>query len=56
MQKTIVTIATMIAGIALTAASAAPLPEAGPDDAGFSQRGLSRIDDFFAREQGACRR
>jgi hypothetical protein len=28
MKNTIVTIATMIAGIALTAASAAPLPEA----------------------------
>ena len=55
MKKTIVTIATMIAGIALTAASAAPLPEAGPDDAGFSQRGLSRIDDFFAREIAAKR-
>src|SRR6202047_2231921 len=55
MKKTIVTMATMIAGIALTAASAAPLPEAGPDDAGFSQRRLSRIDDFFAREIAAKR-
>src|ERR1017187_3018328 len=55
MKKTIVTIATMIAGIALTAASAAPLPEAKPEDAGFSQRGLSRLDDFFAREIAAKR-
>ena len=50
MNKTIVTIATVIAGIAFNAANAAPLPEAKPDDAGFSQQGLGRLDDFFARE------
>src|ERR1700749_4042042 len=55
MKKTIVTIATMITGIALTAASAAPLPEAKPDDAGYSHHGLARLDDFFAREIAAKR-
>src|SRR5882724_12259429 len=40
----------VVAGIALTAANAAPLPEAKPDEAGFSQTGLARLDDFFARE------
>jgi CubicO group peptidase (beta-lactamase class C family) len=55
MNKTIVTIATMLASVALSAASAAPLPEAKPDDVGFSQQGLSRLDDFFAREIAAKR-
>ena len=55
MKKTIVTIATMITSVALAAASAAPLPEAKPDDVGFSQQGLSRFDDFFAREIAAKR-
>ncbi|HEY2445340.1 MAG TPA: hypothetical protein VGI20_06345, partial [Rhizomicrobium sp.] len=55
MKKTIVAIATMIASVALSAASAAPLPEAKPDDVGFSQQGLSRLDDFFAREIAAKR-
>jgi CubicO group peptidase (beta-lactamase class C family) len=60
MKKTIVALATMIAGIAftsiaLTAANAAPLPEAKPDEAGFSQQGLARMDDFFAREIAAKR-
>jgi CubicO group peptidase (beta-lactamase class C family) len=36
-------------------AVAAPLPEAKPDDAGFSQQGLARMDDFFAREIAAKR-
>ena len=35
--------------------SAAPLPEAKPDDVGFSQAGLARMDDFFAREIAAKR-
>ena len=37
------------------AANAAPLPEAKPDDVGFSQQGLARLDDFFAREIAAKR-
>jgi CubicO group peptidase (beta-lactamase class C family) len=55
MKKTIVMIATFIAGLGLTAASAAPLPETKPDDVGFSQQGLARLDDFFAREIAAKR-
>ena len=58
MKKTIFAIAPMIAGLAFTsfaftAAGAAPLPEAKPDDVGFSQTGLARMDDFFAREIAA---
>src|SRR5499427_2887797 len=55
MKKTIVMIATMIACVALNAVNAAPLPEAKPDDVGFSQQGLARLDDFFAREIAAKR-
>ena len=55
MKKTIVTIATMLAGLTLTAANAAPLPEAKPESVGFSQAGLNRMDDFFAREIAAKR-
>src|SRR5262245_31186805 len=55
MKKTIVMIATMIACVALNAVNAAPLPEAKPDDGGFSQKGLARLDDFFAREIAAKR-
>src|SRR6202008_4789652 len=55
MKKTIAAIATMIACIALDAAKAAPLPEAKRDDVGFSQQGLARLDDFFAREISAKR-
>jgi len=36
--------------IAATASHAAPLPEAKPDEVGFSQAGLTRLDDFFERE------
>jgi CubicO group peptidase (beta-lactamase class C family) len=36
-------------------ASAAPLPQAAPESAGFSKEGLARIDDFFAREIAADR-
>jgi CubicO group peptidase (beta-lactamase class C family) len=54
-MKTIIMTAAVVAGIALNAADAAPLPEAKPDDAGFSQQGLSRLDDFFAREIAAKR-
>ena len=35
--------------------SAAPLPEAKPEEVGFSQAGLARMDDFFAREIAAKR-
>lgn len=53
-MKTLIA-AAMVAGIAFTAANAAPLPEAKPDEAGFSQAGLARLDDFFAREMLAKR-
>ncbi|MBR1250695.1 beta-lactamase family protein [Bradyrhizobium sp. AUGA SZCCT0169] len=53
-MKTLIA-AAVVAGIALNAASAAPLPEAKPDEAGFSQAGLARLDDFFAREMSAKR-
>src|SRR5258708_29770291 len=55
MKKTIFAIATLSASVALAAASAAPLPEAKPDDVGFSHQGLSRFDDFFSREIPAKR-
>jgi CubicO group peptidase (beta-lactamase class C family) len=55
MKKTIVMIAAMIACLALKVAEAAPLPEAKPDDVGFSAQGLARLDDFFAREIAAKR-
>ena len=49
-MKTIATIAAAAAVITFGVARAAPLPEAKPDDVGFSQQGLARLDDFFARE------
>src|SRR6185369_8849117 len=54
-MKTFMTAVAFVAGIAANAANAAPLPEAKPDDAGFSQQGLARLDDFFAREIAAKR-
>jgi len=39
----------------LDVANAAPLPEAKPNDVGFSQQVLARLDDFFAREMAAKR-
>ena len=45
----------MVAGMVLDVAKAAPLPEAKPNDVGFSQQGLARLDDFFAREMAAKR-
>ncbi|BAM87249.1 putative penicillin binding protein [Bradyrhizobium oligotrophicum S58] len=39
----------------VTPLTAAPLPEAKPDEVGFSQAGLARMDDFFAREIAAKR-
>ncbi len=47
--------AAVVAGLAFDMAHAAPLPETKPDDAGFSQAGLTRLDDFFAREISAKR-
>ena len=54
-MKALIIATTLVAGITFSAASAAPLPEARPDDAGFSQAGLTRLDDFFAREISAKR-
>src|SRR6188472_2690093 len=54
-MKQIMMAAVVVAGIAAQAANAAPLPEAKPDDVGFSQQGLARLDDFFAREISAKR-
>jgi len=54
-MKTLVIAAAAFAGLAFNAAIAAPLPEAKPDDVGFSQAGLTRLDDFFAREIAAKR-
>src|SRR3954462_13319839 len=54
-MKAFMMAATVVAGIAANAANAAPLPEAKPDEAGFSQQGLTRLDDFFAREISAKR-
>src|SRR5512144_2102849 len=54
-MKPIMMAAALVAGIAAQAANAAPLPEAKPDDVGFSQQGLARLDDFFAREIAAKR-
>ncbi|MGY4305901.1 CubicO group peptidase (beta-lactamase class C family) [Bradyrhizobium sp. USDA 4369] len=39
----------------VTPLAAAPLPEAKPDEVGFSQSGLDRMDAFFAREIAAKR-
>jgi CubicO group peptidase (beta-lactamase class C family) len=54
-MKAFIIATTLVTGITFGAASAAPLPEAKPDDAGFSQAGLTRLDDFFAREISAKR-
>src|SRR5258706_15155872 len=43
----------VVAGMVLDVAKAAPLPEAKPNDVGFSQQVLARLDDFFAREMAA---
>src|ERR1044071_8385547 len=45
----------LLSAIALHGAIAGPLPDAKPDDVGFSQQGLARLDDFFAREIAANR-
>src|SRR5256714_12643301 len=54
-MKTFITTAAMVIGIVINVANAGPLPEAKPDDVGFSQQGLTRLDDFFAREIAAKR-
>ena len=54
-MKALIIATTVVAGITFSAANAAPLPEAKPDDVGFSQAGLTRLDDFFAREIAAKR-
>src|SRR3954470_15917193 len=55
-MKRLMTTAAMLAGIiAINVANAAPLPEVKPDEVGFSQQGLARLDDFFAREIAAKR-
>jgi CubicO group peptidase (beta-lactamase class C family) len=54
-MKTLVMTAAVAVGIVINVANAAPLPEAQPDDVGFSPQGLARLDDFFAREIQAKR-
>ena len=54
-MKMLMIAAATVAAIASNVANAAPLPEAKPDDVGFSQQGLTRLDDFFAREIAAKR-
>ena len=54
-MKTLLMTAAMVVGIVINVANAAPLPEARPDEVGFSQQGLTRLDEFFAREIAAKR-
>src|SRR5450432_1498677 len=54
-MKTLMMTAVVVAGIVANGANAGPLPEAKPDEVGFSQTGLTRLDDFFAREISAKR-
>ncbi|MBR0696678.1 serine hydrolase [Bradyrhizobium lablabi] len=54
-MKKLAIAAAVAAGVVFDVAHAAPLPEAKPDEVGFSQAGLSRMDDFFAREIAAKR-
>ncbi|MCA6125784.1 beta-lactamase family protein [Bradyrhizobium sp. WSM 1704] len=54
-MRTLLIAAAFAAGIAISTAHATPLPEAKPDQVGFSQKGLARLDDFFAREIAAKR-
>ena len=54
-MKKLIIAAAVVAGFASHAAHAGPLPEAKPDEVGFSQAGLARMDDFFAREIAAKR-
>ena len=54
MKALMMTVAAL-ASIVTTLANAAPLPEAKPDEVGFSKQGLARLDDFFEREISAKR-
>lgn len=54
-MKTLVMAAAAMAALAFDIAVAAPLPEAPPEDVGFSRQTLARMDDFFAREIAAKR-
>jgi CubicO group peptidase (beta-lactamase class C family) len=54
-MKNAVIAAAVAAGLAVSIAHAAPLAETKPDQAGFSQKGLARLDDFFDREIAAKR-
>src|ERR1700688_929244 len=54
-MKTFMMTAAVVVGIIVNVANAAPLPEAEPDDVGFSQQGVTRLDEFFAREIAAKR-
>jgi CubicO group peptidase (beta-lactamase class C family) len=45
----------LFAAIAFNSANAGPLPDAKPGEVGFSEQGLARMDDFFAREIAAKR-
>jgi len=47
--------AVMVLAIGYNAVHAASLPEAKPEELGFSQQGLARLDDFVAREIAAKR-
>ena len=54
-MKTFIVTAAVASLIAFSAANAGPLPDAKPDEVGFSQAGLARMDNFFAREIAAKR-
>src|SRR6478672_272162 len=54
-MKMLMIAAATVAAIGSSVANAGPLPEAKPDDVGFSQQGLTRLDDFFGREIAAKR-
>lgn len=53
-MKTLMMTAMMV-GVVTGAAHAGPLPDAKPDEVGFAQQGLTRLDNFFAREIAAKR-
>jgi CubicO group peptidase (beta-lactamase class C family) len=55
MSKLVAAAAAIVAITVSAPLAAAPLPEAKPDEVGFSQAGLARMDDFFAREIAAKR-
>jgi CubicO group peptidase (beta-lactamase class C family) len=54
-MKTLMMTTAMMVGIVTGAAYAGPLPDAKPDEVGFAQQGLTRLDNFFAREIAAKR-